>query len=50
MLFHPVLSPFVEQLFDQPAVLPVLGVGMAVFVKWLLWTLDGSGSRPGASR
>ena len=50
MLVHPVLSPFVEQILNQPVVLPVVGVGMVVFVKWLWWTLDGSGTRRGIRR
>ncbi len=50
MLYHPVFSAFVENLFNQPVLLPVIGVGMVVFVKWLLWLLRGSGANQGSSR
>ena len=50
MLYHPVVSAFVENLFNQPVLLPVVGVGMIVFVKWLWWLLGGSGVNQGSRR
>ena len=47
MLFDPTIGSFVERLFDQVVLLPVLVVGMIVFIRWLWWTLEGSGIRQG---
>ena len=50
MLYHPIMSSFVEKLFNQPVLLPVVAVGMVIFVKWLWWLLGGSGVKQGSSR